>query len=1203
MTTELEQTHTHDQTVHMRRGGTRDPADATRLTKRPTDDDAWAQVQAILAKSQPYTANFHQLVGALGDPHKVELAKRIGTLAKLVPGDVVLDVAEIVKAPPVTTVETSLHGADKPSPARLRRYLRLIDGDNLAQLVGATFNEVRAILKGPLVDELPHAVLWLRAFEHHAGFLGWFVKTTSDLTVCAEQFGIHGTSVMAATLDNNKLWNWHTHATPAHAGGGLIALAQATGNDVVRARLQKVIGPSAKLTPEELMAFRDQHARDVTAELDGNPTIQGLLAAIGRVNVLDDRELTRVLDAFERLHATADDILTLAAQNALDVRRALRLLLAARGVTAHHVTSFLFQGTNRLEALADDHLSFAAQSKVKGLRLQDLMEKKPGPEFHQMIVLKDGLRTWFLREASPSELLWFGSQTVHLVPRTMRHLARHDPSWGWVHELTSSNDQQALYVLAHNCPQQAAREYVRRTLLGVQDGAPTELVDSPLEIDTRTQSGEVERFKQALHGPAQEVMDRLADVQAKDRAKLGTDEAIVKRVATDVGIAHFPRAAFLLDLTSERATVASVGKSPGMLSYVRSRPPAEEAAVLLKPEAVQRAAWSVHQDLLLVFPSLQRPEVLAEAIETTPALVKLLFVGSDPNAVVDLLSRDVVFAKAEPVLEQTPVLMNRIPRYQELGKRGRTGVDRMAKAATGNDSQVRYATEDIKTGDHEPTLETRDESKRFHTADQLPLPAAIDALVKAKGSAASALGLLDSHRQELPELLADSRHAKRVKALAGLVEVPPDLACPGIAIESLLAMPNALEWYFAYPSHLFHLLVKAPRLPLVAGAINSNTEAAAEWLRRLPSGAHLTDDEEVILDRLFPLITTRGATAALIQVRFGMPAPKQYDQATVAQLYRVVSRLPSTHLQQERISRIVQEPIHNNEAAGMYRSDGKHGEIEIDDDVAPGRSKDTFHASARNQWMSRAELREVFEFDDKTFDAHVKAHNIEQRQTAKGLEYRMKEVKFDLFTQVVLHEIGHAVDDILGKRTQPVFGFAGWREYSDKDFDKWATELGGWDKVRPADKPRIRDVWIDANRTSGRVKDLVPADHPALAKEYQSAGVGIVQHAIAGKTLRYSEAPVEHGGRVCFAPETYNSWYSVDAAAVKSAPSVYSLYAPAEYFAECYVEYYRQVDGSPGAGARKGGGLPGPVKQWFDGHVDTLRYDPARLDGRAKKDA
>ena len=106
----------------------------------------------------------------------------------------------------------------------------------------------------------------------------------------------------------------------------------------------------------------------------------------------------------------------------------------------------------------------------------------------------------------------------------------------------------------------------------------------------------------------------------------------------------------------------------------------------------------------------------------------------------------------------------------------------------------------------------------------------------------------------------------------------------------------------------------------------------------------------------------------------------------------------------------------------------------------------------------------------------------------------------------------------------------------------------------------------------------------------------IVASAIAGKTMKYTER-VEHGDRMFTADGPVERWFSLSAAAARSAPSLYALNAPAEYFAESYVEYYCRYDGTPATKALKGGCLASPVKTWFDENVDKLRYDPRRFGG------
>jgi hypothetical protein len=371
------------------------------------------------------------------------------------------------------------------------------------------------------------------------------------------------------------------------------------------------------------------------------------------------------------------------------------------------------------------------------------------------------------------------------------------------------------------------------------------------------------------------------------------------------------------------------------------------------------------------------------------------------------------------------------------------------------------------------------------------------------------------------------------------------------------------------------------------------------WLSGLPVGAALTDIEERTLDQLRPLVHDAAVLAELFRVRFSVPVPKAYDARHINELYSIVSRLPSAHLQQQRIHAIT-NPDMKGEAAGLW----SHHQVQIDEHVHPGDRKDTFHPDSMQGWYTAAQLKSLYGFDEGSLEGRVNSGELEQKHDAGATLFRVKAQSFDLFTQVVLHEVGHAVDAMLGSRTPPVYDFAGWREFSEADFDKWAGEMGGWDTVEARDKKAIRQAWSDASRANTGVDKLVDDNHPARAARYAKAG--IVATARAGKKFDHTER-VELNGRV-FVLRGPNMLYSLDANAAHSAPSVYSLYAPAEYFAESYVEYYRAVDGKPGSAAHKGGSLPTTVKGWFDKNVDTLRYDPTRFlhgasdDGTIKRD-
>jgi hypothetical protein len=270
-------------------------------------------------------------------------------------------------------------------------------------------------------------------------------------------------------------------------------------------------------------------------------------------------------------------------------------------------------------------------------------------------------------------------------------------------------------------------------------------------------------------------------------------------------------------------------------------------------------------------------------------------------------------------------------------------------------------------------------------------------------------------------------------------------------------------------------------------------------------------------------------------------------------------------------------------------------EVELNTSTKPTESKDddeTWHPTAHR--MSKAQIQHLYGWNDLELTQQLKLGNVKLYGAAD--QYEVVQDKMDRFASTVLHEIGHAVDDILGKHTEAVFGdYAQWHSFMPADFDQWAAEQGGWDKVSPGDQKKIREVYVDAIRSGDQVYNLVDGEHPALAKRYEDAGVGVV--ASARRKVSYGHvAPVKIGDRAFVMNTYYHQFFSVATRAVDSKPSTYSLYAPAEYFAECYVEFYKEYDGTAATRGRKGGTLPQSVKNWFANHVDTLKYDPKRFE-------
>jgi hypothetical protein len=84
----------------------------------------------------------------------------------------------------------------------------------------------------------------------------------------------------------------------------------------------------------------------------------------------------------------------------------------------------------------------------------------------------------------------------------------------------------------------------------------------------------------------------------------------------------------------------------------------------------------------------------------------------------------------------------------------------------------------------------------------------------------------------------------------------------------------------------------------------------------------------------------------------------------------------------------------------------------------------------------------------------------------------------------------------------------------------------------------------------------------------------------------------DDGSHVYSANFYYQKWMRAKSSAMQNLPRDYSRFAPEEWFADAYAEYYRQYDGTAATEHLKGGNLPGHVKQWFDTHVDNLGHTP-----------
>ncbi|MBA3460074.1 MAG: hypothetical protein H0T46_08950 [Deltaproteobacteria bacterium] len=1204
--------------------GPRAGGDAEMLNDRPNEYTAARLINEVL-KGQGSVDQLPELMTGLDDVQKKAFLKDSVNKLKAVPGDVALRCLEILGATAPATLRIVLGTSEAVTPAALHEWFARQSGDSLASVDDALFAKLKAASPAKLLTAMPSMSLHLTSLPKHAGFVRWFVETTEP-GVCAQLMALAMSPDLAATLDKLHLWSpWIAHLRPTHATVALMDTlrANAIKDPDALSTLNKVISPRAKMTDDQRKADETTHTGDVRTEITSKPTVQSLLEAVAREGQLDTKDATALVATLKKLNASADDLLAVSEVGGVSKTELLPVLLHAPGLTAQHLSAFLTRAGTGVDMLADAKTRKAVRAAMPDLRIQDVLVTIEADRVHDLLVHNDGLASWFLETATAKDLLWFCASQVGTAAKATR-LAGAKRGWGWVNELTSlaQGEDTMLRVLAINCPDAKAKAYIRDVLIADSKYTDAVVDKTSQPMDERAKHGQGGRLVDAMEGTGDELFARLGDLEEAKRVKLGQSDESAESIGKRLRPEDFGRAARFLDLTFRRTVLASPGPAAATVAYLDTRPHAEQLATLRESTLVKRAAEEVHANLLVVFPALMEPAVLAGALQRDEHLMRKLIEGSDPDLVVELISRDPVLPIAEKIFDKYPGIASRLPRYKHMTKEARAGIDRLASRAEA-DSNALYTFNDVKSGDVETDADAREQGKRLEKVEGKTLVEAIESLGKknekekerindvrdAKTHRAEwkeerevaevdALSVLRQHKAEVPALMSDRTQRPVVEKLSAMVDLPPNVAMPWIDDAQLLGMPNALRWWMTYRDRtiLLHALATNTQArAIVCGALNSNTMGALRWVQDLPKGGALDEAERKTLDLMRPLVRDADAKRFLFEDRFGFPSPTEYDGKTLDHLWDIVARLPPGHILQERIKSI-SAPALKDEATGMY-GEGS-GSVMIDDDVRPGLKEDTMYPEDMHGWYTAEQMKTTYGYDDARMASLQMENRIVSKLIGGKVHYHLVEQKPDLFLQVVLHEIGHSVDEALGKHTPPVFDFARWHSYSDATFDQWAAEMGGWDKVSGADKKAIREIWIDATRGKTAVDKLVPEDHPAMSKEYEKKGVGIVKQARAGQTMAYEDR-VQIGDRVFVAGSYPDVWSSVSADAALSAPSVYSLYAPAEYFAESYVEYYKGLDGTPGSQAKKGGALPGPVKQWFDANVDKIKYDPARFKGGA----
>jgi hypothetical protein len=857
-------------------------------------------------------------------------------------------------------------------------------------------------------------------------------------------------------------------------------------------------------------------------------------------------------------------------------------LLEAKGVTANHVLGPLMRAPsgNRMNAIR------GVRKKLRGVLGPEVTFRHLFPEsvleyMHGDVIADDVMTRWALESSEPLDKLWLAAGSVDGALRGCRLVKKaHDADWIYNLPVTAPGDQ--LRRLALHFDDDKATAWVRDHLLG-DPAMDTKWIDDEAAAPPTgvLGGGERERLDEAVAGEPEQIIARLADLPDGERAALLKQPDQVRTIAAALPTpSDVERLVIHLQPTIKQLLMLGLGPQPRLMSYLRTRPPVEERAAVIHEVLTTEARTMFGTSPFVVFPSLEEPAALAQALEKNPDLLIWMLEEADGNRVLVRLSRDPVREKAVALFEAKPDLLRKLPRHKNLLEEGAEAFATL-RASFGAD-ELRETGEAYEQGSLAAEDDAKEEGTRVaKAAKKSELAEALVRLEELDGKEADARALLD-HYPSGQVALANGDHPEALAALRAMAPGSPIHLFPQLGIDRLIWLRGTGEWLLESEGAMVFHLVSGNAKAMKSLAKLLDDSPMVDWISSLPQGAGLTDVEEQVLDAIRRSVSSPAVLGALFKMRFGTPVEsEEFNVAEMQRIWDILIRLPEGHVDQERIATINKGPI----AGGLGMWKGEEDELLLHSDLATKGSEAGYETDPE---MTAEEVKKQYALDDAGFEQALQDKWIVE-SAVKG-RYRVAPTMQDLFDATVLHEVGHSVDEILGSRTELVFGLAGWKTYAGDDLESWARDLGGgFDRIPAKKRREILEVWHHVLRSGMTVKELVPDDHPALDPDY--ADVPLIERARAGGRFADDER-YERGGRMwLFSGGTPSSLLST---AVDAAPSQYSLTAPAEYFAECYAEYYRLYDGIDDA--KKGGRLAAWIKKWFDENVDKIQFDPQRLE-------
>ena len=1168
----------------------------------------WPEVEAIL-KGKANAKDLAAKVADLDRDGRDKVALRMDEVAKVATCADTLQIGDLVGLPRARTVRAAL---DAPLDlGALHAHIAAMASSDLIDLFDAATRAKVAKLKIAPVTLVPQLGGMDKTLAASSALIGWYITSTPAAAVARAMLRVDAETARTLSATLNELgrdaWNWvfaasddlvasapsaniHLDFTPAFAdvtaalkaktpaheyasqkgtapGGAkaLEGLVPAGAVDV--AALTKAVGAAVTFEHSGVNALTKSPFRE---RLIAATSIEQLMTLLEYMFIVDGEQLDWLLDS---PLVTANDILALSATwspggigRELESPKVLAKL-AKRFPTSGPADLF---GANRAG-------------------------------IYEIAQTNKAVRAWCVATAQPIDLLHIITFALPTTSKMWNLMVAEGLSPTWFHKLGIGDKGDArLRSLALNCPDPTAAEWIRTHLVGdhvVKDHFDNSVVDIPA-VAHETDAG-----KRLAEGVTNDQVDgaevgkRMAELSDAEIAKLRDDPKQLADVIQKLGGHWLTRVLFLVQPPLTFVLRHAPLVDDGIPTYIRSRPSAETAAAFRDDATRAKVLAQIHMPFTLL-PALLEPHILA-AVAKDSLTLEWLLSNTDARYAITLLGQPDVARAIGPVLSRRHLEL--IPGEMSLSKAQSESLERIANATTKSeiaDSLRQRLDLDLpqrEQGDKvEKPADTASDSKKAQLGqDELEialthkdLAGALDVVLAKPTNAANVLAVCRERSSTAIELLTKPDPKGRVEKLRAAVRTSPIAVFPDVSWITYLHSDAGRSWLFAEePASviLAELVADAQLATFVFGKLGNDPTVLA-WLDQIPKGSALTARERQHLRHLFDGVTNARLARRLFEIRFvGRVSAGSFEPSELARFWTIFERVPDSHTSQGSITNL-------NETKHSLPGQFGGGHMHLDDKLV-GEGKDNEQYSGNLQ-LTKAELVAAYGYTDKDIEAHIAATHIKLVTNEKGEErYEIQKEVVKLLDFTVLHEIGHSVDEMLGSHTELVYKLAGWKAYTESDIGALAKDMGGWDRVKPADQKRIEEVWTSwiNTRSYASLDTLVGDDHPAMSKTYE--GVGIVDFARAKQPPNVETPPV-HGHYMVTSMKN-QQLYRVPERTRNAAPSPYSLTAPAEFFAECYAEYYYGFTG-PGTEDKKGGRLAGWIKSWFDQNIDTLKHLPPK---------